>query len=256
MTKITRTECPTPLQKEDNKFVEGDYGKEDVKKELLNMQHGKCCYCERKIKDLPPREREVDHYVPKSHNSFKDTSGQPQWHLVNKWTNLLYSCRACNNIKSAKSPFNDLTGEREIIDPSSPYDDPEDHIDIIIEDIIVHYKPKNDSSLGRLTIGHLKLDDREDLFKEFRQLTIELEGRFVKLVDAIVDDDDTEIDKVKCDLYRNMSSDCGFAAFIRRFVEKRLKKLNAVDIPKLEARYSKTFPRIDIEIPKGHTIIH
>lgn len=258
MTKIERSECPPVLQKDPGRFVEGDYKKEEVKSELLKMQHGKCCYCERMIKDLPPREREVDHYMPRKHDSFKDTSGEPQWHLANKWTNLLYSCRACNNIKGKKSPFNDSTGTREIIDPS--YDDPEDHIDFVIEDIIVRYKPKDESPLGRLTINHLKLNDtndRSDLFKDFRRLVPEIEALlFIPLVDAILDGDNTEIDKRKRALLRHMSSDHSFTGFIRRFVERRLRKLNDVDLPKLEALYGKSYTRIDIDIPKGHVIIH
>jgi len=80
MIRIHRGNCPLSLQKTGSEFVEGDYKKNDVLLALVEMQHGKCCYCERYLLELPPNEREVEHYIPRSY--FKDDSGRIQWHLV------------------------------------------------------------------------------------------------------------------------------------------------------------------------------
>ena len=116
MIRVKRAPCPDCLEKRAIEFVEDDYKNEAVKSTLLTMQHGKCCYCERNLSDLPHTEREVDHYVPKS--AFKDGNGNIQWHLANKWDNLLLSCRSCNSKKGAQPPYNKVTRQREIIDPS------------------------------------------------------------------------------------------------------------------------------------------
>ena len=100
MIKINRVNCPVSLNKDDSKFTEKDYKNEDVVKALLNMQYYKCCYCERDLKELSDSEIEGEHYSPRS--SFKDQNGNIQWHLANKWENLLCVCRSCNLRKSEK----------------------------------------------------------------------------------------------------------------------------------------------------------
>lgn len=253
MIKIKRNDCPVSLQKQDNKFVKDDYNKDDVKRVLMEMQHGKCCYCERDIKDVPKTEREVEHYVPKS--AFKDENGNVQWHLANKWGNLMYACKTCNSRKSNKRPFNEATKEREIIDPSFEDIDPEDHIDFIFDDILINYKAKEGSSLGKSTIDKLKFLERTDLFGKFRKIKAHIEIHFKDLINALEGNNVTEIASLRNALSRAMSAHIPFAGFHRKFIKKRLRELNEYQIPKLENRYKKSFEHIEINFPKGYKTV-
>jgi len=59
----------------------------DVRMELENIYHSKCCYCEEnKIKG------EVEHYRPRTKYAW----------LEYCWENLLFACHDCNNLKNNK----------------------------------------------------------------------------------------------------------------------------------------------------------
>jgi uncharacterized protein (TIGR02646 family) len=254
MIKIKRNDSPASLQKQDDEFVKDDYKNDDVKGSLMEMQHGKCCYCERDIKKAPSTEREVEHYIPKS--AFKDENGNISWHLANKWENLMYACRTCNSRKSNKRPFNEATNEREIIDPSFKRIDPEDHIDFVFDDILINFKPKESSSLGKSTIEKMRFLERKDLFGEFRRIKAHMEIHFIDLINALEGNNVTEITSLRNELSRAMSAHIPFAAFHRKFIKKRLGELNEYQIPKLEDRYNnKSFERIEINFPKGYETV-
>jgi hypothetical protein len=59
-------------------------GYEVAKAALAEMQHYKCCYCE-KVEEQP-KYRDVEHYRPKSQ----------YWWLTWTWDNLLFACIDCN----------------------------------------------------------------------------------------------------------------------------------------------------------------
>lgn len=249
MIKIKRSVCPNSLQKRDKSFVKGDYARDDVKTALLKMQYGKCCYCERRIIELSPTEREVDHYIPRK--AFVNGGGNIQWHKANKWENLLFSCVKCNRSKAGKHPCNQKTGETEIIDPSCEDIDPEDHITFNIEDALISYVPQNGSTLGNTTIEKLALCERIDLFAEFRKKKCEIDMEFAYLINSIVIDDDISIDSQKQEIEKTMSAHVAYAAFIRCYIKWRLKKLNTEEIPKLVIKHKITPRSINIRIPKG-----
>ncbi len=69
------------------------WGKPDVRDTLWRMQHGKCCYCERK-RDAT-RESDIEHFRPKSEVA-ENGSHNGYWWLAYKWENLFFSCRLCN----------------------------------------------------------------------------------------------------------------------------------------------------------------
>lgn len=252
MIKIERVHCPTSLQKSSEQITQNDYNNGDVKAALYKMQHRKCCYCERNFTELPPTEREVDHYVPRS--SFKDVNGNIQWHLANEWKNLLYSCRTCNSRKWTKHPYNQETHALEIINPSDSHIDPEDHIDFEIDGPIMAHKAKDGSVLGASTIEKLSFTERTDLFREFRRIKSEIEGHFVDLINDIEAEDVININTKKNDLYRVMSAHLPFASFTRKFVRLRLNELNVNDLPKLEALHGKTYERINVQFPIGSEV--
>jgi len=56
------------------------------------MQHKKCCYCERP-RDVA-RESDIEHFRPKAGVTNCGDAGY--WWLAYAWTNLLFSCRYCN----------------------------------------------------------------------------------------------------------------------------------------------------------------
>lgn len=66
-----------------------------VKQALIAAQHGKCCFCERKIGG----EGDVEHFRPKA--SFCQGAGFPlerpgYYWLAYEWDNLLLACSTCN----------------------------------------------------------------------------------------------------------------------------------------------------------------
>ena len=254
MIKIKRENCPPLLNKPNNEFVEGDCNNADVENSLLEMQHDKCCYCERNIGQLERQEREVEHYVPKS--AFKNGGQNVQWHQANKWENLLFACRPCNSRKSTKNPFNKTTGEREIIDPSQASIDPEDHIDFVLSrKTYICFKERNGSLLGRSTIEKLKLNERKKLLRDFRNRRREIEQEFISLYTAVEIDETREINKIRIALKRLTSADITFASFNRQFIKQRLKMFNEDDLTELGAWHGRPFEEIEIDVLSGYETI-
>src|SRR5208283_4916879 len=78
-------------------FDQKIYGHEDVKRALVTMHHGKCCYCESHVRHTSPGT--IDHYRPKA--ASQQRIGTPfirpgYYWLAYNWENLLFSCPACN----------------------------------------------------------------------------------------------------------------------------------------------------------------
>ncbi len=79
------------------KFQKRIYGAWSVKNTLLHAQHGKCCYCESKVRATSYGD--VEHYRPKG--AVKQVKEQrveyPGYYwLAYDWNNLLFSCAVCN----------------------------------------------------------------------------------------------------------------------------------------------------------------
>ncbi len=85
------------------------YGHSTVKAALITAQHGKCCFCERKI----GAEGDVEHFRPKGgFRQGKRTSvGKPGYYwLAYEWANLLWACPICNQrFKGNLFPLRDPT---------------------------------------------------------------------------------------------------------------------------------------------------
>lgn len=257
MIKIKRKDCPSFLQKGDNEFGPKDYSNDDVKKALLDMQHGKCCYCERKISDLPPKEREVDHYIPQGSRIFKDDSNNTQWHLVNRWENLLYSCGKCNSAKSMKMPSSEEASEILIINPTCDDLDPEDHIGFgftIDENPFFEYIEQNDSEIGRSTIKKLGFHERTDLFNSLRTTAGELSKALMGLINAIESNLSEDISEKEKYLLLFTSAHKPFAAFSRAFLRSSLEKL--LNKPSIGAIHKEVYNRILSKLPKGHEVLN
>lgn len=109
------------------KFKSGIYGAKSVKNALIKAQHGKCVFCESKIRHVS--HGDVEHFRPKG--GFKQTASdaltQPGYYwLAYAWANLFLSCQICNQrfkgslfpllnpSRRARSHHDDLAAERPV----------------------------------------------------------------------------------------------------------------------------------------------
>jgi len=148
----------------------------EVKKELSEFQHGKCCFCERG-RDAN-RESDVEHFRPKlAHNNEPASNHNGYWWLAYTWENLFFVCSECNStykknffplINEDNRTFNKddnlLLEKPYLLDPVK--DDPEQYM---IYDFTNHKVPVPVSSAsdndgrGKKTIELLGLNKRTDL---------------------------------------------------------------------------------------------
>ncbi len=112
------------------------YGDATVKEALIAAQHGKCCFCEKKI----GAEGDVEHFRPKAgcRQGKRTRLERPGYYwLVYEWDNLLLACPICNQrfkknffplidpSKRAKNHHSDLVQEEPLflnpaeVDPAS-----------------------------------------------------------------------------------------------------------------------------------------
>ena len=195
------------------------FSRRQVVRKLHAMQHGKCCYCEDKI-PKSGHNKEVEHFRPKSKYPC----------LTNDWCNLLLACRRCNGTKGAEFPKSQ-DGEPLLLDPSNPTDDPEDHVDFIVdEDQITENRTlgfvfgRHGSRKGKETIDTLQLDDDHYIEKRLPTLHL-LRERFTSLLSErkrinLGYGDPCEVDRLKSAL-KNACGDeqlyAGLARTFRRF---------------------------------------
>ncbi len=77
-------------------FAATVYAHASVKEALIEAQHGKCCFCERKVFN----DGDVEHFRPKG--GVRESRGAPlqkpgYYWLAYEWTNLFLSCVQCNS---------------------------------------------------------------------------------------------------------------------------------------------------------------
>ena len=149
------------------KFSPKIYGHADVRKLLMDCQHQKCCYCEKRV----GQSGNIEHFRPKSRykqNNEKSFQYPGYYWLAYDWENLYLSCGDCNLNKADYFPLavvknraqlhkNSISLKKPLlIDPQKS--DPEKHIGFIGQ----YPYSKSNSKQGQITIDILKLD-REDL---------------------------------------------------------------------------------------------
>jgi uncharacterized protein (TIGR02646 family) len=140
------------------------YRDSSVKQALIQAQHEKCCFCERRVGD----DGDVEHFRPKS--AYSQQKGKkferPGYYwLAYNWDNLYLSCGPCNQrqkknlfpladpAKRSQLNNNDITVEEPLfVNPGN--EDPSQHIGFRGE---VPY-PIDGSIKGKPTIQILKLD--------------------------------------------------------------------------------------------------
>lgn len=124
------------------------YNHDEIKKSVIAETHGKCAYCESKVRAVA--HGDIEHVQPKSLD----------YSRCFEWGNLGFSCQICNQNKSDKDPAFEKILDPYNIDPN-PY--------IIFCGPFIN---GNGSEVGKKTIFNLKLDRvdlwerREGVFKE------------------------------------------------------------------------------------------
>lgn len=153
-------------------FDRGIYAAASVRNRLWKLQHGKCCYCERRYER---KHSDVEHFRPKTRVD-SDGNGPPvegYWWLAYDLDNLYFACANCNRRKGSRFPIRSgrrLTAEEH---PRSVCEDPT-LLEPRHDDVEAHLTferlpngkwqiaPRNGSLRGAETIRILCLD-RDDL---------------------------------------------------------------------------------------------
>lgn len=152
------------------------YGHATVKQALLEMQQGKCAYCEVKVHDNPGT---IDHFRPSG--EVKQVDGEQRlrpgyYWLAYEWENLLLACVNCNQYSKrtlfplarpelrARSIHDDLSREEPLL--INPADDDPGAFVRFREEMI---EAIDGNVRGRETIRVLKLNDRPNLVEDRRQ---------------------------------------------------------------------------------------
>lgn len=168
--------------------LKSKYNHADVKAAIVAETHGKCAYCESKMRHVAPGD--IDHVIPKSVD--------PE--LWFDWSNLTLACANCNTNKSNHVGF---------VDPH--IDEPTDHF--WFAGIVLFPKPESDR--GTLTEAVLKLNRPELRDKRYERMQ-SLE-RLIRLASKI--DDPVLKQMVQQDLIDNETKpECEYAAMSRAFV--------------------------------------
>lgn len=98
------------------------YGTAEVKKELWEMQHFKCCYCERIYEK---KRSTVEHFRPKTSARRCDGSTDTgYWWLAYEFENLYFSCANCNSSKGTRFPL--APGSTPLVPREKPWEEAEE----------------------------------------------------------------------------------------------------------------------------------
>ena len=158
------------------------YGHKKVKKELIEAQHDKCCFCESKITHISFGD--VEHFRPKGgvRQTSKSPLGKPGYYwLAYEWSNLFLSCQLCNqrfkkNLFPLQNPRNRAKSHNDITNAEkpifiSPDEDPEQYIAFRQE---IPYAsdddPRGDATIKALGLDRDKLNDRRKDYYDKLQL--------------------------------------------------------------------------------------
>ena len=220
-----------PLSKE----FPSHWGEHDVRDALWEMQHHKCCYCERRREKN--RESDVEHFRPKADVTGADDNHPGYWWLAYKWENLFFSCRYCNQQhKKNQFPVPDetkrvrtedgtlLDEDGLLINPTEK--DPEEHIGF---DWYPVSRPGTDQrqwqafARGRTMYGNKTIEvvglNESDLPTERGDLVLDLVA-LVTLMDAAKFNAGESRETMARRIKEATSSKLPFAAFRRDFFRK------------------------------------
>jgi len=203
------------------------YGAKDVKQTLMEMQHGKCCFCETKIR--PGHYGDVEHFRPKKAVREKDGHlRRPGYYwLAYTWENLLLSCAICNRRykgnkfpiegERAKRPKDNLDQERPLfIDPTGQ-DDPETLITFTYLGQAVEI---DGNERGKITIEELGLD-REALDESRHKRLKYIQALLMLKQLAKQHQEKTKLAYATQQLERHTRADAEYAGLARSFLKRQ-----------------------------------
>lgn len=143
------------------------YGAESVKKQLIDEQHGKCCFCEADF--TANGYGDVEHFRPKAGFTKIKTGklNRPGYYwLAYDWNNLFFSCQICNQrYKKNYFPLDDETkraknhtfdyGQEDPLLLNPAVDNPEDHI------TFNRHVPVHKTERGEVSISGYGIDGKD-----------------------------------------------------------------------------------------------
>lgn len=217
------------------------WGKEDVRRALWAMQHGKCAYCERLRADRI--ESDIEHFRPKAEVTMAPAH-KGYWWLAYRWSNLFFSCKICNQsfkknwfpvldeTKRVCEEKSDPVEERAelaqenayLIDPSN--EDPEKLLgyrrdgNLPLVRMIAVADDDWDNSRARETIKRLGLN-RDELVSGRGKLLDWLNAIVIGMHCAERMMNNQAIDQLADQIRQQTKSDLDFAGFRRDFFKQR-----------------------------------
>jgi uncharacterized protein (TIGR02646 family) len=165
-------------------FKSSIYGADDVKEALIEMQHGKCVFCEAKVTHIA--HGDVEHFRPKG--GYTQSATEPvtkpgYYWLAYEWKNLTFSCQICNqrhkkNLFPLADPSKRCSNHKKqlsrekpmLIDPTS--EDPEPLIGFRQEyPFPIDDDPRAEATIKALGLGRERLAEvRRDHLALVREL--------------------------------------------------------------------------------------
>ncbi len=147
---LARGEKPT-------ESVKGRYRHAEIKNALIAETHGKCAYCESKLRHVA--HGDIEHIAPKSRVPSK----------AYDWNNLTLACDVCNENKGDYYSDDPVRSQDGLVDPY--VDDPADHF-LFMREVVV---PRPDSLRAKATEAVIKLS-RAELLERRRERMAFLDG--------------------------------------------------------------------------------
>lgn len=180
------------------------YGHQEIKNTLIDMFHGKCAYCESKIKHISYGA--IEHFRPKSILAFEN--------LAFEWTNLLLSCDICNDggHKGVNFPV-DADGDPLLIDPTDGVTDPNDHLDFSWDSVSGLASVYGRDDKGRTV---------EDIFELNRKELLDRRSDYMKKLMVILEyaqDGDVKALNI---LYEGCDDKSEYSAFAKIYIQPHL----------------------------------
>lgn len=252
MISILRTETPDYLDPSRRNLQKNDYSNNLVLQALLEMQHSKCCYCERRLTDLGSTERWVEHIKPQT--EFVNADGEVDWNLANGWNNLLYSCATCNRKKGKTPLIVPNTNEHFLVEPSADNIDPEEHISFFVDGPLISHISINGSQIGQRTVNKL-FKGRTELYKAFKKLKAVIDGSFADMAGAIASNDNGEYQSIITNLELLTCSKKNHTGFARSYLSRRVDEFNYSELPRLNNHFGTNFGEVHLNIVSGHTCL-
>jgi uncharacterized protein (TIGR02646 family) len=214
-------------------FDSNIYAHANVKKALIKAQHGKCCFCERRI----GTDGDVEHFRPKQ--AYRQSKRQPlkrpgYYWLAYEWDNLYLACPGCNqrhkgNLFPLQNPANRAIDHHHGVEDEQPLfidpgkDDPETLIGFRGEFAYA----LDGNRRAKETIDSLKLNERslpESRLAELQELKILW---LLAKETAPKRPDDTELQelarKAQLKVEQATQGNSEFTAAVRRAIETKFE---------------------------------